>query len=95
MPCLPVPVIPDPQLPSPLTLGAPSLPSINTIVPTGALLPCCSISVPAPDLPYPLNAQPSLPPIIAAVPGIEAILNAAVGEVNTFLQSLSPSCPLE
>lgn len=95
MPCSPIPAVPMPSLPGPLTLGVPSLPSAPPAAVPGGLLPCCSISIPTPDLPYPLNAQPTLPPIIAAVTGVEVVLNAAVSEINVFLQSLTPPCPTE
>lgn len=84
MPCIALPTITPPTLPSPLSLGAP-LPPAPPDLPTGI---CCKFPV-APTV-------PPLPTIPAAVlgPFVDA-LNTYVGQVTEFLDKLQLSCPRE
>jgi hypothetical protein len=88
VPCVAVPQLPLPQLPGVVSLGIPSLPTLGPI----DLTLCCHIHIPIPDLPYPLNLVPPVPPLLINIATITVILGY-VGEVNTFLSLLAFDCP--
>jgi hypothetical protein len=87
MPCIPLPTVPKPQLPAPLSIG---LPTLQT-PPLQANL-CCQFSLPQiilPLPPIPLGfLGPALAPILAAI-------DAAEAQVDAWLAAIPVNCPLE
>lgn len=87
MPCVDVPKVPLPSLPSPLSLGVPSFTA--PVVPAVPL--CCKIQIPSSGL----FSTPPIPlPIGAVLLPIVMVLTAAIGEINSFLDGITPDCPL-
>lgn len=83
MPCLKLPTVTAPTLPAPLSLAL-SLPSVSF-----DLNLCCKL----PPVPIPLPPIPL--PAVVLNPAIIATLNAFIGQVVTYINSLSVPCPIE
>lgn len=91
MPCLSLPLLPVPQLPSPLTLTLPSLKI--SLFPIDVKF-CCHIFIPPPPLPYPLNVLPQLPPGVLNLSTINAMMGALDG-VFQWIAKIGFDCPLD
>lgn len=94
MPCLTAPLLPVPQLPSPLKIPL----GIPDFVISGGVNFCCNIHIPAQSLLelYGALGGPPLPP----GPTINlAVINTLLGYIDVinkqFLDKLQISCPLE
>lgn len=82
MGCIALPHVPKPTLPLPLTLG------ISLSTPPLDFTLCCSIHIPS---------LPIIPPISATIvpTALIAALLAYVDQVNDFIDSIAPTCPLD
>lgn len=81
MPCIALPIPTIPTLPAPLSISLPALPSIVT---PGL---CCQLIPPITIIP-PIT----LPPAILN-PAVILTINAAIAQVQAYLDALDPGCP--
>jgi hypothetical protein len=86
MACIPVPSLPFPVLPAPLSLSPPLPPTPPTV--PGAILCCKLPPVPPPPIPIPI------PPLILN-PALLASLNAFIDQARAYINSLPLKCPVE
>jgi hypothetical protein len=84
MPCTPLPTLALPTLPAPLTLTPPAPPSIDF---DPSL--CCKL------LPFPVTTPPVPLPVGVLNPAVVAVLTQQMAAAQSFLDSLSFSCPRE
>lgn len=84
MPCIPLPSIVIPTLPSPLSLGTPVPPPLPSL-PQGI---CCKLPVAPPIPPVPSLSATILGPLITA-------LNTYIGQINDYLDKVPLKCPRE
>lgn len=82
MACVPVPSAPIPELPAPLSIAPPPLPSLPNIPNICCKLPPLPVQVPPVDL-----------PVGTLNPAIVAIINANLKLVRDYLDALEIPCP--
>lgn len=83
MPCVELPKLPVPQLPSPFTIAI-ALPTASFDFSL-----CCKL------LPFAIATPPIPIPPIVLNPAVIAALNAGVATVIGYINSLAVPCPLE
>lgn len=87
MACIPLPKLDLPTLPAPLSLTPPAPPTVSI----DANLPfCCKVASLAGSFSIPIP----IPPLVLN-PAVIAIINAALGAVDAYLDALPLSCPKE
>ncbi len=85
MSCVPIPDVPVPTLPEPLSIPIPEPPT----VPELPELFCCKLPIP-PIPPLPVKLGP-----IIVNSGVIAILNVYVARMQAYIHSIPNKCPLE
>lgn len=83
MACLPLPTVPFPELPFPLTLGA--------AIPSFEFDPnlCCKL------LPFPVVIPPIPLPVGVLNPGVVALVQANLQSMTAYFDALPFKCPRE
>lgn len=84
MSCIPIPHVPTPTLPFPLTIGLPPLPGFS-----GEINLCCKIlAIDIPPLPLPI------PPLMIN-PAVVEVIKSTIATINAYIDKLPFDCPLE
>ena len=87
MPCLSVPTLPIPKLPSPFSVGTPAV-SLSLSTPAfSADLLCCQFSL------LSVGIDIELPPLGVTVTIILAVVDQIIEEINAFIRLLTIDCP--